>query len=175
MPDEHCKECYECNDKFNTFRRRHHCRVCGQIFCSRCCNQEVPGKVMGFTGIISMWRFSKFTSVSFLFLKANLSRGYCHLNIPQMKRSFILSTHFMPMVFFHTPWKHKKLWFSDVFRGYRKRPVAWNRLEQFKTCSKSVAFNIILRYLVWKFLTFTKMLNYFEFDIGSHNKKYCKA
>ncbi|XP_071943027.1 1-phosphatidylinositol 3-phosphate 5-kinase-like isoform X2 [Antedon mediterranea] len=50
MPDSQCKECYECGDKFTTFRRRHHCRVCGQIFCSRCCNQEVPGSVMGYTG-----------------------------------------------------------------------------------------------------------------------------
>ncbi len=50
MPDSNCKECYECGDRFNTFRRRHHCRICGQIFCSRCCNQEVPGKIMGYIG-----------------------------------------------------------------------------------------------------------------------------
>ena len=31
-------------------------------------------------------------------------------------------THFMPLGFFYT------LWFSDVFRGYRKKPVAWNGL-----------------------------------------------
>ncbi|CAB3993712.1 1-phosphatidylinositol 3-phosphate 5-kinase-like isoform X3, partial [Paramuricea clavata] len=35
MPDEQCKVCYECGVKFHTFRRRHHCRLCGQIFCSR--------------------------------------------------------------------------------------------------------------------------------------------
>ncbi|XP_070571161.1 1-phosphatidylinositol 3-phosphate 5-kinase-like [Ptychodera flava] len=50
MPDSNCKECYDCGDKFTTFRRRHHCRVCGQIFCNRCCNQEVPGKFMGYSG-----------------------------------------------------------------------------------------------------------------------------
>uniref|UniRef100_A0A3Q4BCU0 1-phosphatidylinositol 3-phosphate 5-kinase n=1 Tax=Mola mola TaxID=94237 RepID=A0A3Q4BCU0_MOLML len=50
MPDNQCKECYDCNEKFTTFRRRHHCRLCGQIFCSRCCNQEIPGKFMGYTG-----------------------------------------------------------------------------------------------------------------------------
>ncbi|KAI3355654.1 hypothetical protein L3Q82_004246 [Scortum barcoo] len=49
MPDSQCKECYDCNEKFTTFRRRHHCRLCGQIFCSRCCNQEIPGKFMGYT------------------------------------------------------------------------------------------------------------------------------
>lgn len=50
MPDSQCKQCYDCNEKFTTFRRRHHCRLCGQIFCSRCCNQEIPGKFMGYTG-----------------------------------------------------------------------------------------------------------------------------
>ncbi|XP_078260362.1 1-phosphatidylinositol 3-phosphate 5-kinase isoform X7 [Rhinoraja longicauda] len=50
MPDSQCKECYDCSDKFTTFRRRHHCRLCGQIFCSRCCNQEIPGKFMGYAG-----------------------------------------------------------------------------------------------------------------------------
>lgn len=50
MPDSQCKECYDCNEKFTTFRRRHHCRLCGQIFCSRCCSQEIPGKFMGYTG-----------------------------------------------------------------------------------------------------------------------------
>ncbi|KAL3284887.1 hypothetical protein HHI36_019023 [Cryptolaemus montrouzieri] len=50
MPDSVSKECYECSEKFTTFRRRHHCRVCGQIFCSSCCNQQIPGKIFGCTG-----------------------------------------------------------------------------------------------------------------------------
>ncbi|UYV73174.1 PIKFYVE [Cordylochernes scorpioides] len=50
MPDSNCRECYECGDKFTAFRRRHHCRICGQIFCSRCCNQGIPGKIMGYLG-----------------------------------------------------------------------------------------------------------------------------
>jgi len=54
MPDSVSKECYDCGEKFTTFRRRHHCRVCGQIFCSRCCNQEIPGKIMGCTGTHSI-------------------------------------------------------------------------------------------------------------------------
>lgn len=50
MPDSVSKECYECSERFTTFRRRHHCRVCGQIFCSKCCCDEIPGKIMGCTG-----------------------------------------------------------------------------------------------------------------------------
>ncbi|KAJ3222078.1 1-phosphatidylinositol-3-phosphate 5-kinase [Clydaea vesicula] len=36
MKDEKVKECYECNVSFSTFRRKHHCRICGQIFCHKC-------------------------------------------------------------------------------------------------------------------------------------------
>ncbi|CAB0037002.1 unnamed protein product [Trichogramma brassicae] len=49
MPDNVSKQCYECGERFTTFRRRHHCRICGQIFCSKCCSDEVPGKIMGVT------------------------------------------------------------------------------------------------------------------------------
>ena len=50
MPDEVATSCYECEAKFTTFRRRHHCRVCGQIFCSKCCNSYIPGENVGCQG-----------------------------------------------------------------------------------------------------------------------------
>eukprot|EP00002_Diphylleia_rotans_P026048 TRINITY_DN5176_c0_g1_i5.p1 TRINITY_DN5176_c0_g1~~TRINITY_DN5176_c0_g1_i5.p1 ORF type:complete len:1705 (-),score=276.50 TRINITY_DN5176_c0_g1_i5:514-5628(-) len=36
MPDDKCVKCYNCEAEFHIFRRRHHCRLCGQIFCSKC-------------------------------------------------------------------------------------------------------------------------------------------
>lgn len=50
MPDSKSKECYDCGQKFSTFRRKHHCRLCGQIFCSKCCSQVVPGKIISCSG-----------------------------------------------------------------------------------------------------------------------------
>ncbi|KAK6053954.1 FYVE zinc finger [Cooperia oncophora] len=47
MPDSTGKECYQCEERFSTFRRRHHCRLCGQIFCAKCCNIHVPGSALG--------------------------------------------------------------------------------------------------------------------------------
>ena len=47
MADRTCKECYECGQTFTTFRRRHHCRICGQIFCAKCCNEYAPGEMFG--------------------------------------------------------------------------------------------------------------------------------
>ncbi|CAO3636569.1 unnamed protein product [Mucor hiemalis] len=41
MPDEQCRECFDCNALFNIFRRKHHCRTCGRIFCSKCLGNSI--------------------------------------------------------------------------------------------------------------------------------------
>ena len=40
-------------------------------------------------------------------------------------------THFMPLISFYTSWKHENTSFFYVFRGYRKKSVAWNGLKAF--------------------------------------------
>ncbi|QRV97609.1 1-phosphatidylinositol-4-phosphate 5-kinase [Ceratobasidium sp. AG-Ba] len=52
MDDEHCKECYDCKSVFTTWRRKHHCRVCGQIFCSRCAANIISSSRFGESGMI---------------------------------------------------------------------------------------------------------------------------
>lgn len=49
MSDSNAKQCYECGEKFTTIRRRHHCRVCGQIFCTKCCGEEIDTRLLGLT------------------------------------------------------------------------------------------------------------------------------
>lgn len=34
--------CSGCNESFNAFKRRHHCRTCGQLFCHSCCSEFIP-------------------------------------------------------------------------------------------------------------------------------------
>lgn len=46
MRDENAKDCFNCGDAFTTFRRKHHCRTCGQIFDSKC-TSIVSGKMFG--------------------------------------------------------------------------------------------------------------------------------
>jgi len=41
MRDDEVKFCYECQTPFSTFIRKHHCRVCGQIFCWRCSQNTI--------------------------------------------------------------------------------------------------------------------------------------
>ncbi|WFD34769.1 1-phosphatidylinositol-3-phosphate 5-kinase [Malassezia cuniculi] len=52
MADETVKECRECLMPFTRLRRRHHCRICGQIFCSRCASNIVSARRFGQSGDI---------------------------------------------------------------------------------------------------------------------------
>jgi len=71
MDDESCKDCYKCKGLFTTWRRKHHCRICGmqprttrntlnflrysllgQIFCARCASNIIRGSRFGEQGMI---------------------------------------------------------------------------------------------------------------------------
>jgi hypothetical protein len=40
VPDNETQECGICKKQFGVFRRKHHCRQCGQIFCADCMNEN---------------------------------------------------------------------------------------------------------------------------------------
>ncbi|EKM61454.1 uncharacterized protein PHACADRAFT_190619 [Phanerochaete carnosa HHB-10118-sp] len=52
MDDELCKECYDCKSVFTAWRRKHHCRICGQVYCSRCASHIIKGHRFGQDGAI---------------------------------------------------------------------------------------------------------------------------
>ncbi len=35
MKDDSVRNCYDCEVSFSTFVRKHHCRICGRIFCAK--------------------------------------------------------------------------------------------------------------------------------------------
>jgi hypothetical protein len=41
MPDLETDNCLRCSTKFTFSKRRHHCRACGLIFCSKCSNKRL--------------------------------------------------------------------------------------------------------------------------------------
>ena len=43
MPDDKCSKCLLCEAAFTLWRRRHHCRVCGRIFCGDCSSHVISG------------------------------------------------------------------------------------------------------------------------------------
>lgn len=47
--DETSDSCIRCRSAFGTFRRRHHCRCCGYIFCHQCCS--CLAKINGFDAL----------------------------------------------------------------------------------------------------------------------------
>ncbi|KAE9615312.1 putative 1-phosphatidylinositol-3-phosphate 5-kinase chromatin regulator PHD family [Lupinus albus] len=47
MPDRSCRVCYECDSHFTVFNRRHHCRLCGRIFCATCTTNSIPAPFSG--------------------------------------------------------------------------------------------------------------------------------
>ncbi|XP_015888945.3 1-phosphatidylinositol-3-phosphate 5-kinase FAB1B [Ziziphus jujuba] len=42
MPDQSCRVCYECDSQFTVFNRKHHCRLCGRVFCAKCTANSIP-------------------------------------------------------------------------------------------------------------------------------------
>ncbi|XP_017781380.1 PREDICTED: zinc finger FYVE domain-containing protein 9 isoform X2 [Nicrophorus vespilloides] len=40
VPDDLALHCLHCNMKFTVIKRRHHCRACGFVLCSKCCNSK---------------------------------------------------------------------------------------------------------------------------------------
>ncbi|WWC70740.1 uncharacterized protein I206_104691 [Kwoniella pini CBS 10737] len=52
MADDSCKECYDCKSIFTAWRRKHHCRICGQIFCSRCASNIIGARRFGQEGAV---------------------------------------------------------------------------------------------------------------------------
>ncbi|XP_049783559.1 zinc finger FYVE domain-containing protein 9 [Schistocerca cancellata] len=38
VPDADAQNCMLCNVKFSVIKRRHHCRACGKVLCSKCCS-----------------------------------------------------------------------------------------------------------------------------------------
>ncbi|XP_006819633.1 uncharacterized protein LOC102803618 [Saccoglossus kowalevskii] len=48
MEDSEAVMCNLCCNKFNQFRRKHHCRVCGRVTCNKCCKEKVPLPHLGY-------------------------------------------------------------------------------------------------------------------------------
>ena len=75
MPDSVSTKCYDCEAKFTTFRRRHHCRVCGQIFCSKCCGNYIPGESIGCQGNMMISKFPFIELIKINYIKPQIQVG----------------------------------------------------------------------------------------------------
>ncbi|XP_055389244.1 lateral signaling target protein 2 homolog [Condylostylus longicornis] len=56
IPDEDAPRCMACTIPFTAFRRRHHCRNCGGVFCGGCSNSSAPLPKYGLTKAVRVCR-----------------------------------------------------------------------------------------------------------------------
>jgi len=42
QPDSAFKECFSCSAHFSLVNRRHHCRMCGLVYCTNCTSRKMP-------------------------------------------------------------------------------------------------------------------------------------
>lgn len=55
MPDQSCRVCYDCDSQFNFINRRHHCRLCGRVFCGKCTANSVPATSTDYKASCEEW------------------------------------------------------------------------------------------------------------------------
>lgn len=48
IADNQVRQCQGCDVPFTHFRRRHHCRHCGHVYCVKCCDQKTPLPYLGY-------------------------------------------------------------------------------------------------------------------------------
>jgi hypothetical protein len=48
IPDVSAPVCYDCRTAFTFLKRRHHCRVCGHVFCSDCSANRLLAPTLGY-------------------------------------------------------------------------------------------------------------------------------
>ncbi|XP_036323028.1 lateral signaling target protein 2 homolog isoform X2 [Rhagoletis pomonella] len=56
VPDDKAPRCMACRTQFTAFRRRHHCRNCGGVFCGVCSNASAPLPKYGLTKAVRVCR-----------------------------------------------------------------------------------------------------------------------
>ena len=39
------KNCYKCKTEFSLYIRKHHCRICGNIFCYKCSDNFINSQI----------------------------------------------------------------------------------------------------------------------------------
>ncbi len=58
VDDSKATNCYQCETEFTFFTRKHHCRYCGKIFCSKCSGKSIiiPDNFKSRVNVNSTWK-----------------------------------------------------------------------------------------------------------------------
>ena len=121
-PDDRVTQCFQCRCEFSMFNRKHHCRVCGRIFCNACSSQKI--KVPSF---IRHFIVSSFDSSSFDVEKRVCTVCYGTTEIANNNKKYIY-------IFANLPLNIKDFWkcmlVCTSWKGSIKTLLAlWNSIQ----------------------------------------------
>ena len=154
--DNSVNSCHNCKTDFTFLNRRHHCRLCGKIFCNTCCNYYINTNIN--SQLIQTEEFLMECLHNNNELKLSKKLCYhCHkllINITEISK-FIRIFELLPLDVIHI----QKLLF--VNRNWNKSAQFY--LHNFKNIQYSTIYNNI------SLKTF-KILSFNKFNICGHNK-----
>lgn len=85
VPDYKATVCYNCFVEFDAlFIRKHHCRICGNVFCNKCCSYFVNGSYWGVKNNIKVCKYCNVISQDLdkrLIKVISLSKDYSSTNL----------------------------------------------------------------------------------------------
>ena len=77
-PSKNIKCCFSCKKEFSMWNLKHHCRICGRIFCSDCCNKW--RKIPSLVNTTTPPRESKYLFITKSFYNMDNKRLCCECN-----------------------------------------------------------------------------------------------
>ena len=82
ISDNMVSKCFNCETKFTIFIRKHHCRICGKIFCYNCCKYYIK-----IPSILQTLPKENYNFINNIFYKKNdkkKSCKYCYIKILEL-------------------------------------------------------------------------------------------
>ncbi|XP_055606156.1 putative 1-phosphatidylinositol 3-phosphate 5-kinase isoform X3 [Uranotaenia lowii] len=125
MPDSTSIECYECSVKFSTFKRKHHCRLCGQIFCTKCCNQVVPGKIINCTDDLKVCTYC--SKVVLMYLNSSNTAEDLKSDLKAFQED--LSNKLLPIQMVQNDESGRLTNKKEITVGYREERIVSNQIN----------------------------------------------
>lgn len=90
-PDSSVNKCYDCKIEFSIINRKHHCRNCGKIFCSKCSDNwiDIPKFVNSVDKENIYWSYATYINYFKLTNQKERTCNSCFLKILELKDLFL--------------------------------------------------------------------------------------